>query len=159
MSTRRRGGPLDRRASFALRSPDARGFSLVEAVVAIFILTIVALSLGQVVGMGVLSNRVAEDLTQATALASTKLEALRASDYDGLVAGGSLDEDLDGYADSPDVDGDGTADFTRRWSIADQTGGKILQVRVLATLSAIGPAKSATVATVMADPDDDLVIP
>lgn len=135
------------------------GFTLIESLVAIFILTLVALSLGQVVGMGMLQNRTAEDLTQATALATAKLEELRSGAYAALVAGGSLDADAEGYFDAPDPNADGVTDFVRRWRITDQPGGKLIQVRSVSNISGIGLGKVATMATIIADPDPGIVLP
>jgi prepilin-type N-terminal cleavage/methylation domain-containing protein len=127
------------------------GFSLIEALVALFILTIIALGLGQVIGLGMLSNQAADDLTQATTLSADKLEELRASEYWALDEGGSLDTAREGYSDSPDIDGDGTAEFERRWQITDQTGGKRLEVRTLSLNNTIGNGRQATIATVVAE--------
>lgn len=126
------------------------GFSLIEALVATFILTLVALSLAQLIGIGMLSNKTALDLTQATSLSGAKLEQLRNGDYFSLVAGGSLATSTVGYFDQVDADGDGTNDYVRRWSITDQPGGKLVQVQVTSNTAAIGPVKSATMATVVA---------
>jgi len=127
------------------------GFTFIEALVALFILTIVSLSMAQMIGMGMLVDANSERLTSATALSANKLEELRNGDYDALTAGGDLTSDSESYYDTPDVDGDGTADFTRRWAIADQDGGKSIQVRVIATQENQGPQREATMATVVAD--------
>lgn len=127
------------------------GFTLIEALVTLFILTIVSLSMAQMIGMGLMVDANSEDLTSATALSSNKLEELRSGDYDNLTAGGDLTSDTAGYFDSPDLNGDGRADFTRRWVIADQPGGKSIQVRVIAVLDIVGPAREATMATVVAE--------
>ena len=126
------------------------GVSLVEALVATFILTVVALSLAQLIGIGMLSNKTALDLTQATSLSGAKLEQLRSGEYSSLVAGGSLVASNVGYFDLVDADGDGNSDYVRRWSITDQPGGKLVQVQVTSNTAAIGPSKSATMATVVA---------
>jgi len=126
-----------------------RGFSLVEALVTIFIVTLIALSLGQLIGMGMLSNKTALDLTQATSLSSEKLEQLRNGEYASLTAGGSLDDDQAGYFDQVDADGDGVSDYVRRWQISDQPGSKLIEVRATSTVAAIGPPKTATMATVI----------
>jgi len=126
------------------------GFTLIEALVTLFILTIVSLSMAQMIGMGLMANANSEHLTSATTLSANKLEELRSSSYSSLTAGGDLTGDSSGYFDSPDLDGDGSPDFTRRWAIADQPGGKSIQVRVIASLDVSGPAREATLATVVA---------
>lgn len=135
------------------------GFSMVEALVGIFILTTVALGLGQVVGMGMASNASSDEVTQSTSLAATKLEELRSADYDSLIEGGDLDADVEGYAEELDVDADGRTDFTRRWQITDQVGGKLVEVRTVSAPRGDGAGKVALMATVVADPDDDLAVP
>ncbi len=130
---------------------DVDGFSLVEALVAVFILTMVSLSLAQMIGLGMLTDKSATDLTTATALSADKIEELRVSDYSGLIAGGALDSNSSGYFDTTDVDTDGTDDFTRRWQITDQTGGKTLEVKVIALIEGLGPVREATMATVVAE--------
>ncbi len=130
---------------------DTAGFSLVEALVAVFILTIVSLSLAQMIGLGMLSDKSSTDLTSATALSADKIEELRGSDYASLADGGSLDSDSSGYFDTTDVDSDGAVDFTRRWRITGQTGGKTLEVKVIAMVDGLGPVREATLATVVAE--------
>ena len=130
---------------------DAAGFSLVEALVAVFILTLIALSMAQLIGLGILADRTSDSVTEATTLSTRKLEQLRNQDYDLLVAGGDVDKNVKDYWDTVDTNGDGNADYTRRWRITDQGGGKLIEVRVVANVAAIGPAKDALMATVVAD--------
>ncbi len=130
---------------------DAAGFSLVEALVAVFILTLIALSMAQLIGLGILADRTSDSVTEATTLSTRKLEQLRNQDYDLLVAGGDVDKNVKDYWDTVDTNGDGNADYTRRWRITDQGGGKLIEVRVVANVAAIGPAKDALMATIVAD--------
>lgn len=130
---------------------DVDGFSLVEALVAVFILTMVSLSLAQMIGLGMLSDKSSTDLTGATALSTDKIEELRGGDYSALFEGGSLDSNSSGYFDTTDIDSDGVVDFTRRWKITDQTGGKTLEVTVIAMVEGLGPVREATMATVVAE--------
>ena len=130
---------------------DAAGFSLVEALVAVFILTLIALSMAQLIGLGILADRTSDSVTEATTLSTRKLEQLRNQDYDLLVAGGDVDNNVKDYWDTVDTNGDGNADYTRRWRITDQGGGKLIEVRVVANVAAIGPAKDALMATIVAD--------
>lgn len=127
------------------------GFTLVEALVTLFLLTLIALSMGQLVGVGMMSNEAAEDLTVATTLSTAKIEQLRNTDYVELIAGGSLDSDQATYFDRVDDNDDGANDYSRRWQITDQVGGKLVAVQVVALLPVLGPAKSTTLATVVAE--------
>jgi hypothetical protein len=116
-----------------------------------FILTIVSLSMAQMIGLGVLADANSDHLTSATALAANKLEELRNSDFDSITAGGSLASDETGFFESLDVDANGNADYTRRWAVTDQNGGKLLEVVVIASADAFGGQRQATAATVVAD--------
>jgi Tfp pilus assembly protein PilV len=129
----------------------AEGFTFVEAIIALFILTLVSLTMAQMIGMGMLAEANSEGLTSVTTLAGNKIEELRNGGYSALSAGGDLDSNVSGYFETLDADGDGVDDFTRRWSIADQTGGKVLQVRVVSNLETIGEPREATMATVVAE--------
>jgi len=131
-------------------SNNERGFSLVEALVTIFIMGIVLLGIAQLIGVSVHLKRASEDVTSATALAEQKLEELKNVDYDTLAAGGSITGDLPGFFDSPDLDGDGTAEFTRRWQVLDLGSGKVMRVRVLSNLAAYGPAKESNMSVLVA---------
>ena len=134
--------------------PTARasdGFSLIEAMVAMTVLTIVVLGLAQVVGVGIVSDKASYDVTVATAEAAAKLEELRSSEFWALMPGGSLDSDVAGYSDNIDTNTDGAADFGRRWQIANILGGKQLEVRVTSYLTSVGPPKSASMSTVVAE--------
>lgn len=127
------------------------GFTLVEALVTLFLLTLIALSVGQLVGVGLMSNEAAEHLTVATTLSNSKIEQLRNTDYVELIAGGSLDSDQATYFDFVDDNDDGANDYSRRWQITDQVGGKLVAVQVVALPPVLGPAKSTTLATVIAE--------
>lgn len=131
---------------------DAAGFSLVEALVALFMIGLLLLGIAQMMGTSLQLQKASEDLVGATALAEHKLEELRNEDYVTLAAGGSLGADSVGYFDSPDVDGDGNAEFNRRWQITDLGPGKIVRVRVMSLLGALGPAKDSTLMTLVAQP-------
>ncbi len=131
---------------------DQRGFSLIEALVSIFLMSIVLLGVAQLIGVSIHLQRASEDLTSATVLAEQKLEELKNVDFNGLVPGGSINGDLPGYFDMPDVDNDGITDYTRRWEILDLGAGKLLRVRVISLLAADGPAKDSMMAVLVARP-------
>ncbi|NKB88877.1 MAG: hypothetical protein GKS06_11725 [Acidobacteria bacterium] len=107
--------------------------------------------MAQMIGMGMLTDANSEELTSATTLSANKLEELRNSDYDSLTAGGDVNSNAEGFFDTPDVDGDGNVDYTRRWAVTDQSGGKSIQVRVIANVETMGPMREATMATVVAE--------
>jgi type II secretory pathway pseudopilin PulG len=131
---------------------DQSGSTLVEAMVALFVISMVLTGVAQMIGFTMLAHRVSEDVTAATVLAEDMLEQLKNTDYDTLTAGGSIAADAGGFFDSPDVDGNGTPDYNRRWQIQDVASGKVVSVRVISPLATSGPAKEATVFALIAEP-------
>lgn len=126
------------------------GFTLVEALVAMFVTTLILLSIAELMTASLYVHRSATDLTEATAMAAAKLEQLKKSGYGQLSAGGSIDVNSAGFFDNLDVDGDGKNDYTRRWEIRDLGDRKEIRVRTLSTFAATGGAKQATLTTVLA---------
>lgn len=129
-----------------------RGFSLLEAMLAMAIVLLVLLSVAQLFAVGAAVNRAAEDITQVTTLASDKLEELKIVDYDDLDPGGSLDADVAGYFDLPDVEGDGETDYTRRWMITDLGDRSLIEVRVVGEFAPTGNVKESVVGALRARP-------
>lgn len=135
-------------------SRDARdeGFSLVEALVSLLVVSFIFLAIAQLIGTGVYVNRASEDLTEATAYGSEKMEELRQLDYSALTPGGDVDSDVEGYYDDLDLDGDGQTDYTRRWEIIDQGDSKRIRIRVFSTVATMGPAKETNLVSLVAEP-------
>ena len=144
------GYPSAPAADESHESAHERGMSLIEALVSLLILTMVLMSMAQMIGIGVLVNRASEDITSITALAEQRLEQLRSVDYAAIPIGGSIAADSPGFFDTLDVDGDGVNDYTRRWLVTDSGTTKMIQVRVFSLLQVIGPAKEATIALMVA---------
>ena len=108
------------------------GFTLIEVMVAIVILTVGLLSLAQMMVLATNSNTLSGRMTSATALAKEQLERLKATPFYSdpfsqtrnvaLVDGGDLDATIAGYVQYYDPDGQllpaaGTAMFEVRWEI------------------------------------------
>ena len=142
----------DRPTRLTHTAGDQSGASLVEAMVALFIIAMVLTGIAQMIGFTMLAHRVSEDLTSATVLAEDMLEQLKNTDYDLLTAGGSIATDAGGFFDSPDVDGNGTPDYNRRWQVQDLVSGKVVSVRVISPLATSGPAQEATMVALIAEP-------
>jgi len=130
--------------------PANAGFTLVELLIALFLLTIISLAMAQMIGVAIATNRASTDYTEATYTATDKLEELRDTDYPALAAGGSIDADIGGFCDMLDIDGDGNNDYTRRWLVTDLGDSKRISVRVVSQLSAFGPAKELTLVALVA---------
>ncbi len=127
-----------------------RGFSLVEVLVSLFLMSIVLLGIAQLILVSIHLQKASEDVTLATVLVEQKLEELKNADFNGLAPGGSINGNQPGYFDMPDVNNDGVVDFTRRWEIIDLGVGKVMRVRVVSQLAAYGPAKESTMTALVA---------
>jgi len=114
------------------RSSDEGGFSLIEVMVAILILTVGLLSLAQMMVLATSSNSLSSRMTSASSLAKEQLERLKAAPFyidpvartrsDALRDGGSIDlPGGDGYAQLYDAEGvpvGGGGQYEVRWEIA-----------------------------------------
>lgn len=117
----------------------ARGFSLVEVLVALALVGGALAGLGQLIGISVRANVSAQAATVSAVLAEQKMAQLRA-DVDRAPVGGSLQQDVDGFVDFLDAQGRAVADpaagvlFVRRWLVGpapfDPVRTRVLRVRV-----------------------------
>lgn len=131
--------------------PEA-GTSLVEALISIFLLGLVLLSLAQLIVTTVGVHAAAADITGATSLGEHKLEELRNSDYDDLTPGGDLTANVAGFFDERDIDSDGTVEFRRRWQVTDNGDTKTIEVFVEALVDVAGPEKTSSLIALVARP-------
>jgi type II secretory pathway pseudopilin PulG len=129
-----------------LQKASSAGFSLVETLVAVSLVTIALVTLAQLFGLAVESNQRAKRTTLAAMLAGQKMEELRsmAAVFE-LSPPGALAGNVAGFCEF--IDGRGRivgagdrpppgTQYTRRWSIerlsADPDNAVVLQVRVTA---------------------------
>ncbi len=128
------------------RSPRAtrndRGFSLIEVMVSIVILTIGLLSLAQMMVLSTNANSLSGRMTSCSALAKEQLERLKAAPFFSapatltrnplLLAGGDVNATVAGYSQFYDVDGQPSAQgagiLEVRWQITDQVTALPLQM-------------------------------
>ena len=124
----------------------ARGFTLVEAVVAAAIVITALASITQLVVLSRQAATAARARSTATLLAVDKIEELRGAWPTVSSPSDSLDRDIDGFCDRTGV-------FTRRWSIqplpSNPTTAVVVQVRVVAMHGV--DARLTTVRTARAD--------
>lgn len=92
----------------------AAGFSLLECVIAIVIVAVGLLAVAALSAVAIQGENFAFSSTQATILASGKVEELKVGT---LTNGGSLTTNATGYSDTPNIY------FFRRWQIADGPAG------------------------------------
>jgi len=126
------------------------GFTLIEALVAMFVTTLILLTIGELLVTGLYVHRSASDVTETTALAQERLEQLRNTPYHLLTSGGSIAVNSAGFSENLDIDGDGNNDYSRRWQVVDFGDRKEIRVRATSLLMAMGPPKEATLHVVVA---------
>lgn len=131
-------------------APLQAGFTLVEALVAMFVTTLILLTIGELMITGLYVHRSAADVTETTALAQERLEQLRNIRYDSLAPGGSIAVNAAGFSENLDIDGDGVDDYSRRWEILDLGDRKEIRVRAVSLLITMGPPKEATLHLIVA---------
>jgi len=128
-------------------SKNSSGFTLVEVVVALFLMGLGVLAAAPMFMFAMQGNAVGGEKGQASALAVEHMELLRSTDYINLTAGGSLTVSLTGYSDTSD------SDFDVRWLIADRgtpANTKTIRVRVVPAGTIPGPSRVVTLTTVRA---------
>lgn len=134
---------------------DERGFTLVEVLFAMVILTVALVSLAELMAITLRMQMMGRNDTAAVRLAQSKLDELVAVDFDAAGSkasiGGDLDEDADGYHDVP-AD---TVGFTRRWkieAIAGETRVRLLTVRLIPDVVDRRTTSPIELVTIIRDP-------
>jgi prepilin-type N-terminal cleavage/methylation domain-containing protein len=120
------------------------GFSLVEVLIALFLIGIGVLAAAPMFIYAMQGNAVGGDFGTVGATAVERMELLRSQGYNSLVAGGSLTTNVNGYFDTSDPE------ITVRWSITDNTTPvqtKTIQVRAVANRQVVGERKDITLTT------------
>jgi prepilin-type N-terminal cleavage/methylation domain-containing protein len=122
-----------------------RGFSLVEVMVALFLISLGVLAAAPMFIYAMQGNAVGADLGSVGAAAVERMELLRAAEYGTLSAGGNLFFNQTGYSDTSDPD------ITVRWAIRDTTVGPItyksIAVRAVANRQVVGRRKQIILRT------------
>ena len=126
---------------------NASGFTLVEVVVALFLIGLGVLAAAPMFMYAMQGTAIGGEKGQASALAVEQMELLRSQTYGTLTAGGSLTVSLTGYSDTSDPD------FDVRWLITDRgtpNNTKTIAVRVVPAGRIPGPSRVVTLTTVRA---------
>lgn len=117
-----------------MKPTNERGFTLIEVLIAMVILTIAMVSMAELMAITVRMQMMGRNETAAIRLAQSKVDELVAVNFTNatVAVGGSLTTNVATYNDSP-ADG-----FARRWSIAaiaGETRVRTLTVRVTPTVN------------------------
>jgi type IV pilus assembly protein PilV len=127
---------------------DGKGLTLIEALMAIVIMSIGLLAVGTLLYSIMGYNQYAETVTTATTLAQDELEALKAADYADIPVGTVSETDIDGNGNSGGI-------YTRSTDVAvDNTtlpGKEYKIVTVTVTWSWNGRAQNVALKTILRD--------
>jgi len=126
------------------RRPSAAGFTLLEVLFALLLISIGVLAAAPMFLFAMRGNTVGADFGVVGAVAVQQLEELRAVEYDSLVAGGNLDVNETGYCDTSDPD------YVVRWQIVENVSPvdtKTIQLRSIALREVVGQRKEVTITT------------
>lgn len=132
------------RRSDRTAAADARGFSLVEVLVALFLIGLGVLAAAPMFIYAMQGNATGADFGSVGALAVERMEQLRSQTFVNLPAGGSLTVSQNGYSDLTDPE------YILRWSITDDAAPatiKTISVRVIAVRQVVGERKEITLTT------------
>jgi prepilin-type N-terminal cleavage/methylation domain-containing protein len=146
---------MQRRNAHSFRS--ARGFTLVEALVAVALVAAAIGAVAQLAALAAAATRAARSGTMATFLAQDKMEELRAlAPQLQPSPADALERNVAAYSDFRDTRGEPTdepdaAAYVRRWSIAADTSrpeATLLQVVVYAAGQSTPTVLSTTIAPI-----------
>ena len=129
---------------------DASGFSLIEVLMALFLIGIGVLAAAPMFMYAMQGNAAGADLGSVGAIAVEQMEMLRSQPYSGLAAGGDLDVPTVGYTASIDAVNDNNS-FTINWLIVDNVappGSKTITVRAVADRQVVGQPKEVVLTSV-----------
>jgi Tfp pilus assembly protein PilV len=125
---------------------DAGGFTLVEVVLALFLIAVGVIATAPLFVYASRQNASGKDLGTAGAAAVRRMELLRSLDYDTLAPGGDLMGNVAGYFDLSDPE------VRVRWTVAANpnppAGTKVVTVRAEAIGPALGAPKDVTLITI-----------
>lgn len=133
-----------RRSDRTVSAADARGFSLVEVLVALFLIGLGVLAAAPMFIYAMQGNATGADFGSVGAIAVERMEQLRSQTFVNLPAGGSLTVSTNGYSDLSDPD------YILRWRITDNAAPptiKTITVRTIAVRRVVGERKEITLTT------------
>ena len=123
------------------------GFTLVEVIMALFLIGIGVLAAAPMFMYAMQSNATGADLGSVGAIAVERMELLRAAPYVGLTAGGDLSANVNGYFDTANPD------YTVRWTVTNNVNppkSKTITVRAVAVRQVVGLRKDVVLTTMRA---------
>jgi competence protein ComGC len=131
------------------RKGSESGFTLIEALTAMLVLSVGMISVANLMAVAASSNAVGNQATAAATAASQELERLQAIPYDQLVVGGDITVDQPGF--NRDVDLQGVGIVHVRWQVAALAGQnqtRFIAVRAEGTGALTGARSRAEFTTI-----------
>ena len=131
-----------------MHDKDSRGFTLVEVLLALFLIAIGVLAAAPMFIYAMKGNAAGADFGSAGAIAVERMEVLRSTRWTDLPAGGDLNADV--TAGGFDYFNNADPDFTCRWLIVDNVtpaDTKTVTVTVTARRQVVGQRKGVTLTT------------
>jgi prepilin-type N-terminal cleavage/methylation domain-containing protein len=103
-----------------LKPSNERGFTLIEVLVAMVILTIALVSMAELMAITLRMQQLGRNQTAAIRLAQDKIDELMNQNYTDvrLAIGGSLTADQTNHFDVPQDEDGNSLGYTRRWTVA-----------------------------------------
>ena len=112
-----------------MTSNNERGFTLVEAVIAMFICTIGLIAMGELMAVTLRLQQLGRNSTEAVRMAQDKVDELTTMNFSSAASiqcGGSITADVTNYNDHPlESDGVTQKPYTRRWIVSAGPDGDL----------------------------------
>jgi type IV pilus assembly protein PilV len=103
------------------KSGNRGGFTLIEVLIAIFLLVVALVGLASVTVMVIRGNSFSKTMTTATTLAKDKMEKLNNTNFDAIATGGP---------DTPEPN------YSRSWTVTDTTvSGQVVMKTITVTVT------------------------
>jgi prepilin-type N-terminal cleavage/methylation domain-containing protein len=106
-----------------LQPSNDRGFTLIEVLIAMVVLTVALVSLAELMAITLRLQQLGRNQTSAIRLAQDKIDELMSQNFAApqLTVGGSLTADQTNHFDDPTPPEGGNSIYKRRWTVANTT--------------------------------------
>jgi len=134
-----------------LAPTNERGFTLIEVLIAMVIMTIALVAMAELMAITLRIQMLGRNETASVRLVQSKIDQLVAVNFTNasVAIGGSLTSDVANYNDTP------TAGYKRRWqiaAIAGETRVRTLTVTIIPAVKDNRTTRSVQLTTIIRDP-------